>query len=72
MGLSIKHLAETLQSAADWAKWEVDSLEDFHAYAHTFGARPGENVYHFVLRDALARRSLTLEQFRANWKEQTP
>jgi hypothetical protein len=67
--MSIKQLIAALKEAVKWAEWERESLEDFHAYAHRFGGKPGGNVYMFTLRDALAMRGMTLDQFRAMRQE---
>lgn len=68
--VSIRFLAEALKEAARWAEWDMESLEDFHAYAHMFDGQPGDNVYTFVLRDALRERGLTLQQFRDMYRGQ--
>ena len=70
--LNVRQLAAALRTAADWATWERDSLEDFHAYAHRFGCAAGINVYQFVLEDALRHRGLTLDQLRLDAEAVAP
>jgi hypothetical protein len=65
MNRSACELAEAARQIADWLKWDIQSLSDFHAYAQRFGGRPGGNVFEMVLSDALKLRGLTLDQFRA-------
>ncbi len=68
---SIKELWRANQAIGRWLKWERDTLELFHEYAQRYGCGPGANVYLFVLRDALARRGLTVERFRASLKKES-
>lgn len=63
--MSARQLAAALRIAANWAEWEAESLDDFHAYAQKFLYPPGGNVFQMVLEDALRYRGLTLDQFRA-------
>lgn len=68
--MNAKQMAKMLHQASLWAERESEVLDDFHAYAHMFGGEPGSNVFLFVLEDALRHRNgLTLEEFRAKWKE---
>lgn len=69
--MNARQLAASLREAANWAEWERDSLEDFHAYAQRFGAPAGGNVFEFVLRDALKFRGLTIDRFRAEGASKT-
>lgn len=62
--MNARQLAAALREAANWAEWDRDSLEDFHAYAQRFGCKAGANVYQFVLADALKHRGMTLDQLR--------
>ena len=62
--MNLREIAEAMEQALDWLKWERESLEEFHAYAHMFGGQPGSNVFTFVLEDALRHRGRTLAQFR--------
>ena len=59
-----KELADAASQIAAWLRFDIQTLSDFHEYAHRFGGSPGSNVQEMVLRDALASRGLTLEQFR--------
>lgn len=62
-------MSKVLRQASQLVQWESEVLDDFHAYSHMFGGEPGSNVFEHVLVDALRHRGLTLERFRAEWKE---
>jgi len=61
--MNAKDLSEALAVARDWAKWQSESLDDFHEYAQRFGCQPGGNIFDFVMIDALKQRGLTWQQF---------
>jgi hypothetical protein len=64
----ISDLKSAMIAMAELLDWEQETINDFHLYAHRFGASPGCNVFDFALRDALAQRGITLEQLRAEAK----
>ena len=66
---TLRDLRDALRQSAQWIDWEIELMDDFHAYAQTFGGSPGCNVFEFALRDALRVQGTTLEQFRAARRE---
>lgn len=63
--MSMKELHAAARQIADWIEWGGEAISLFHHYAHTYGASPGENVYLFVLEEALRSHGVTLAQFKA-------
>ena len=39
-----------------WEKEEAKTNQEFRDYAHRFGAKPGDNIFDFVMRDAMTYR----------------
>lgn len=64
--MTMRQLEEALKQLGDWLEWERETINDFHAFGQRFGFQPGSNVFEGVLREALAHRGLTLEQFHAS------
>lgn len=62
---TIPQLAKAAKVMARWLEWEKETLALFHEYAQRFGTPAGQNVYLFVIRDALKHRGMTLEEFKA-------
>lgn len=67
--MNLRTIRNALQAVDQLLEWEMDIVEDFHLFAHRFGAQPGSNVYEFVLHNALKFRGLTLEQLREAKRE---
>jgi hypothetical protein len=61
--MTLSEAAKTLRQVAEWIDWDIESINLIHGYAHEFGAKPGSNVFLFLLTDALERRGITMEQF---------
>jgi len=62
--MNLRELLTATKEISRYIEWELETLEDFHRYAHRFGGTPGGNVYKFALEDALLSRGMTLEQLR--------
>lgn len=60
-------IAATMRLVADVMEWQHGTIEDFQAYAHRYGGMAGDDVYRFVLDDALRLRGISLEELRKVW-----
>ena len=61
---TIRNLRAAIQQVEEYLRWEAETLEQFHVYARANGAKPGQNVYKFVLEDAKRLREQREEAVR--------
>jgi hypothetical protein len=58
-----------LEHASRIIRWESEMIEAYHEYGQAFGGTPGDNVFRFVLEQALSFRGTTIDQFMESRKD---